>query len=83
MYYIEFVEFLGEIRNNTGTNGKSFIFKVVDVEHSINFEAVLFVHPTVQSFITLDIETTLEKSLKIHEEILNKFKIEELLAYEN
>lgn len=82
MYHIEFVEFLGEVRNNTGINGKSFIFRVVDTAAGDNFEAILFVHPDLNPFVTVE-EHRRDDTAAVRDKILEQFKLEELLAYEN
>jgi hypothetical protein len=83
MYYIEFIEFLGEIRNDTLINGKSFIFKVLDTDKNINFECILFVHPTVKSFITIENNDYINEINSILDIILEKFNLKDLLEYEN
>lgn len=80
-FYIEFVDFLGEIRNDTLINGKAFIFKILDIQKEYSFEAILFVHINAKPFLTIA-----DKHYKILEsdfktEILNTYNIKELLNY--
>lgn len=78
--YPEFVDFLGLINNDTGIQGKAFIFKMVHDKGA--FECVLFVHVSAPAFVTCDPDVDVDPVdvLKI---ILNKHTLQELLAYEN
>ena len=80
-FHIEFVDFLGEIRNDTLINGKAFIFKVLDTDLKETFESILFVHETVKPFITMENEEYKEYSEELMEMIFKKYKLVELLKY--
>jgi hypothetical protein len=79
--YPEFIDFLGEVRNDTGVNGKAFVFKMIEENHS--FECILFVHPTVDSFVTIDDTEVNVEPDRVLNCILNKYSREELLSHEN
>lgn len=80
-FHVEFVDFLGEIRNDTLINGKAFIFKVLDTDTKTSFETILFVHETVKPFITMENQEYKEYSDEIMEKIFKKYKLIELLKY--
>lgn len=80
-FHVEFIDFLGEVRNDSMVNGKSFIFKVLDKKTSDTFECILFVHPTIKSFLTIAEENYKVISEDIKELILKQFKEEELLNF--
>ena len=77
--WVELIGFLGLINNDTGVQGKSFIFKInIEMEQ---FEAVLFVHPTSPAFITSENDKfDPELLLKL---VLMKYKLEDLITYED
>lgn len=77
--HIEFVDFLGDIRNNTLVNGKGVIFRISDLDNNESFEAILFVHDTVRPFITLGNKEYNDRMDFILEQILIKYNIKELL----
>lgn len=80
-FYIEFVDFLGEIRNDTLINGKAFIFKLVDLVKTHTFEVILFVHQSVPAFLTINDEDYKILEADILKEILSQFNINELLNF--
>jgi hypothetical protein len=77
--WVEFINFLGLINNDTGIQGKSFIFKInIETEQ---FECILFIHPTSPAFVTSESDKfDSDLLLKL---ILMKYKLEDLLAYED
>ena len=83
--YPEFVDFLGFINNDTGVQGKAFIFKMIGDKEQ--FECILFVHPdpNVRPFLTIDedAEIGLDENDVVMQVILDKYPIKDLLAYEN
>lgn len=77
--WVDLVSFLGLVNNDSGIQGKSFIFKI-NVEND-QFEVILFVHPTIPAFVTSENDKyDTELLLKL---ITLKYKIEDLLAYED
>lgn len=78
-FHIEYVDFLGDIRNNTNINGKGIIFMILDISDNISFESILFIHPTVKPFITLENKEYNQYMNIILDIILNKYNINELL----
>ena len=80
-FHIEFINFLGEIRNDTLINGKAFIFKIIDLDKKINFETVLFVHESVKPFMTIENIEYKEYADELMEIIFKKHSIKELLDF--
>ncbi len=80
---IELIGYLGDIRNDTGILGKSFIFKLIT--ENINEEFIFFIHPNenVKPFITIDYELTNEQKTEIVNNIINKYTKDTLLNYAN
>ena len=83
LYFIQLIDFLGEIRNDTEINGKAFIFKILIKDMS--FECILFVHPDIKikPFLTFHDKKYEEYEQHILSIILEQFNINDLLAYEN
>lgn len=81
MFIIEYIDFLGEIKNDTDINGKSFIFKIIDIKKEIAFESVLFIHQNIPAFITLENDDYLEYITMILEQILKEYNIKDLLEF--
>lgn len=77
-FTIEFIDYLGEVKNDTNINGKAFIFKIID-EDLYTFETILFIHPNVPEFISM-IDKKHNPTI-ILEQILQKYNKEELLKY--
>lgn len=80
-FYIEFVDFLGEIRNDTDINGKAFIFKILDLVKEYDFEVILCVHPIVPPFLTIHDDKYKIINNDLKEEILKQFSLTDLLSY--
>lgn len=83
MFIIEYIDFLGEIKNDTDINGKSFIFKIVDSSKEISFEIILFVHENVPAFITVENDEYAEFNSIILDMLLKQFNINDLLEFKN
>jgi hypothetical protein len=77
-FTIEFIDYLGEVKNDTNINGKAFVFKIID-QDLYTFETILFVHPTVKEFLSM-IDKKHNPTIII-EKILEKYNKEELLKY--
>lgn len=77
---IDLVEYLGEVKNDTGVLGKAFIFNVIldDVGDSYVFDSMLFVHPTVDPFISVNIEDENYKD-DVMKKIFETYTLEQLL----
>ena len=78
--HVDFADFLGFVKNDTGIQGKSFIFNIIIEDKT--FECILFVHPTAQTFVTVPDNVLIEHQVLI-DAITSKYKHEELLKYEN
>lgn len=77
---IEFIEYIGEIKNDTDINGKAYIFEILDLEKKYKFECILFLHPN-NNFVSLnkeDIDLGYNKE-ELLNEILKKYNKGELL----
>ena len=81
MFCIEFIGYLGEIRNDTDINGKSFIFKIIDITKELSFESVLFVHQYVNPFLTLENDDYIEYNTVLLDLILKQYTLKDLLKY--
>lgn len=82
---IDFSEYMGQVRNDTGVLGKAFIFKVIDTKdnESYTFDVILFVHQTVPPFVsTAPEDDSFDKPLII-KTILEKYPMKTLLEAEN
>ena len=82
---IDFSEYMGQVRNDTGVLGKAFIFKVIDQKDNepYTFDAILFVHETVPSFVsTAPEDAGFDKELII-KTILDKYSKKTLLEAEH
>lgn len=81
---IDFSEYIGEVKNDTGIWGKAFIFNVITERDNIpyTFECILFVHKTVPTFITLNDEDLIFNKELILKLILEKYTLTQLLAVE-
>lgn len=78
--HVDFLAFLGFVKNDTGTQGKSFIFNIIINDKT--FECILFVHPTAKTFVTVP-DNVLIDHQQLIDAITSKYKYEELLKYEN
>lgn len=78
--HVDFQSFLGFVNNDTKIQGKSFIFNIIIDEKT--FECILFVHPTAASFVTVPDNVLIDHDV-LKAAILNKYKYEDLLKYEN
>ena len=78
--HVDFQSFLGFVSNDTKIQGKSFIFNIIIDEKT--FECILFVHPTVQSFVTVPDHVLIDHEV-LKTAIFDKYKYEELIKYEN
>lgn len=78
--HVDFLAFLGYVNNDTGVRGKSFIFNIIINDKT--FECILFVHSTAKTFVTVPDNVLIDHNQLI-EAILNKYKYEELLKYED
>jgi len=78
---IDFSEYLGEVKNDTGIWGKGFIFKVITNKNneSYTFDIILFIHPTLQSFISTAPEDDIFDKDTIIEHIFDKYTKEQLM----
>lgn len=81
MFCIEFVDFLGEIRNDTDINGKSFIFKIIDIDNELTFDCILFIHQSVNPFLTLENDNYIKYNSILLDLILKQYSIKDLLEY--
>jgi len=83
---IDFSEYLGQVKNDTGIWGKAFIFKCIENKENIpyTFEAILFVHETLPAFLSVADEDIEYKS-EILKLIFEKYTLKQLLEaeYEN
>lgn len=78
---INFSEYLGYVKNDTGILGKAFIFKVIINKNDVGytFDTILFVHATEPAFISVadeDIEYKDEILIKIIEQYTLKQLLE-------
>jgi len=78
--HVDFLSFLGYVKNDTGIQGKSFIFNIIIEDKT--FECILFVHPTAPTFVTVPDHVLIDHQQLITA-IIDKYKFEELLKYEN
>lgn len=81
---IDFVEYIGQVKNDTGVFGKAFMFKVMTEKDgaAYAFETILFVHETVPAFLsTVPEDDGYDKDVII-QAILVQYPREQLLAAE-
>lgn len=77
---IDFSEYLGQIKNDTGILGKAFIFNVIiDKEPIVKFDCILFIHETVEPFLSLREEDKVHDSTEIIKKIFEKYSLKQLL----
>lgn len=81
---IDFVEYIGQVKNDTGVLGKAFMFKVMTEkdDNPYTFETILFVHDTVQAFLSTAPEDDEFDKAAIIQSILVSYPKDELLAAE-
>jgi len=79
---IDLVEYIGQVKNDTGVLGKAFMFKAMTEKDDApyTFETILFVHDTVPSFISTAPEDDEFDKDAIIQAILDKYPKETLLA---
>lgn len=77
---INFSEYLGQVKNDTGILGKAFIFKVIINTDDIGytFDTILFVHETIPPFISVNDENIQYKD-EILKKIFEQYTIKQLL----
>ena len=81
--HIDFKQFLGYINNDTGIQGKAFIFNIIR-ENKETEECILFVHSTIKPFVTIreELVSDINKEILI-ETIFKQYPLQDLLEYEN
>lgn len=74
---IEFVKYIGEIKNDTGQYGKAYLFTIVD---KYSFDCILFLHDKID-FVSLHNDEIVNgyNNEQILKQILTKYKRQELL----
>jgi GTP:adenosylcobinamide-phosphate guanylyltransferase len=82
---IDFSEYMGQVRNDTGVLGKAFIFKVIDTKdnESYTFDVILFVHETVPPFVSTTPEDAVFDKPSIINAIFDKYPKKTLLEAEH
>lgn len=78
---IQLVEYIGQIKNDTGKLGKAFLFNILD---DYSFDCILFIHDDIQ-FVSLhkdEINNNKDKN-EILKNILNKYTLQILRDYDN
>lgn len=74
---IDFIEIIGGVKNDSMVDGKALLFSIVDVENKKIFESIVFIHPTLEPFITIESDIKIDKDV-ILKAIINKYTLEEL-----
>lgn len=75
---IQLIEYIGQIKNDTGKLGKAFLFSILD---DYSFDCILFIHDDIQ-FVSLHEEDKKDKS-EILKNILSKYSLQNLKEYDN
>ena len=78
---IDFSEYLGEVKNDTGIWGKAFIFKVIETKDNepYTFDTVLFIHESVPAFVSTAPEDDEYDKKLIISKILKQYPMEKLM----
>ncbi len=77
--YIEFLEFIGELKNDTGINAKGIMFVVLGDDGSIITNCILYAHESIQSFVTIQDNNNEELKLQVFNAIFEKYTLQQLL----
>lgn len=79
---VEFSEYLGEVKNDTGIWGKAFIFKVITERdnNSYVFDTILFIHESIESFVSTAAEDDGFDKKTIMKHIFDKFNKQQLMS---
>lgn len=82
---IDFSEYMGQVRNDTGILGKAFIFKVIETKDNepYTFDVILFVHETVPEFLSTAPEDDGYDKDSIMKAIFDKYPKKVLLEAEH
>ncbi|TXG82224.1 MAG: hypothetical protein E6R13_05345 [Spirochaetes bacterium] len=73
--WIELIEIIGYIKNDTGINGKAFLFNVT--KEDINFDCILFIHENIEPFVSLHEDDNYDKN-EILKAIFEKYTLTQL-----
>jgi hypothetical protein len=73
--WIELIEIIGYIKNDTGINGKAFLFNVT--EENNNFDCILFIHENIEPFVSLHEDDNYNKK-EILKAIFEKYTLTQL-----
>ena len=78
---IDFSEYLGQAKNDTGIWGNAFIFKVITDRDGkdYSFDVILFVHETVPAFVSSAPEDDIYDKELIVKHIFDKYTLKQLL----
>lgn len=74
---IEFIEIIGLVKNDSMIDGKALLFNIIDINKNINFECIMFVHPTLDPFLTIEKHININNNVLLNT-ILNKYTLIEL-----
>lgn len=77
---INFSEYLGRVKNDTGILGKAFIFKVIIDKNNTGytFDAILFVHKSATCFVSVA-DQDMEYKEQIFKMIFAQYTLKQLL----
>lgn len=77
---INFSEYLGRVKNDTGILGKAFIFKVIIDKNGTGytFDTILFVHETALCFVSVA-DQDMEYKEEILKNIFEQYTLKQLL----
>ena len=73
--WVELIEIIGYIKNDTGKHGKAFLFNVIQEDN--NFDCILFIHENVDPFISLHEDDKYDKQ-EILKTIFSKYTLAQL-----
>lgn len=78
---IDFSEYLGQAKNDTGIWGNAFIFKVITERDNkpYSFDVILFVHETVPAFVSSAPDDDIYDKDLIVKHIFEKYTLQQLL----
>lgn len=77
--HIEFLEYIGELKNDTGINAKGIMFSALDDDGSVITNCILYVHESIQSFVTIQDNDNEELKLEVFNSIFKKYTLQQLL----